>query len=250
VLVGCDATICQRLDAQQRQRIQKQLLPVVIESPQQFQRFTCGRPASQLTAEQFELAVVSVANLYPLPQMLCSVCVPQGDCRQAAASLMASPPDAAPWCSAASSMLQCVGLLQQMQSGVPQSAGQNQDTAMLQQLFSNIQQSEAQPGWPSVALMLARGAVTTVQAATVVAGPATTPAPEASDSKVYAATWQLHSRLAQLVHCSAGSDSPIVHLEGAQQLVLLSLLSDCLTAAAVLRRTLWPPLVSPCQTDR
>ena len=124
--------------------------------------------------------------------------------------LVASYADATAWCHAACEVLQCMPLVQQLHG-----AGEQ----------------EGLPArFATTAVKFALYAGQAVRSASLLPVPDDSVAAAANES-LHVAVWQLHSRLAQVVHLMAADSNSIVRLEDAMQAgVLLPALAACLCA--------------------
>jgi hypothetical protein len=205
----------QRLASKQRRRIASQLWPVLSQLPQLLQ-LVCGSE-EQLGPVQHSIALqlLSAANGYSvlLLRLWRDELTQDSSSRQQLASLAADWADVAAWCDASSGALQCLPLVQQVHS---------------------IDASEVGPSnFAKMALELARIAAATLLAATYEAADGGTAAAGAAHCT---AVWQLHSRLARLVHLAAAGNSPLVQLgDQATAESLLYVVSKCMAAAVQLQ---------------
>lgn len=183
------------------------------------------------------VAVVSWSRCVLMLLRILSKPLPASGGSQPADPCSGSLENAASSCSAACSLLQCLQVVQQLHN-LEGSEDPDAEAAADAQQPTDSQRQGSPARFAAMAIELAEAAVGhagaaehSLKAAAIESQEAVAP----SDSAVHAALWLLHSRLAQLVHFSAAAeDSPLVQL-GDEQLRLLCLLSDCISAAVKLR---------------
>ncbi len=197
-----------RLSTQQRRQIAKQLLPLT-GLPLRLLRGSGGRQGAvaQFQDDYKKALIVNVRFQMDLLVALWEIdseAYDEAGHQRPAALLPSSSADVAAWCSAACAALQCMPLVQQLHSLRPQCIAQREfaETA-LKLAWCSISYIDMEIRQPQSAAAMA-----------------------AADGALHAAVWQLHSRVAQLVHFTAAAEQPLVRLDqetdAAKLLIMLS----------------------------
>jgi len=199
----------------QRRQVAKQLLPLA-GLPHQLQRASGSRQEEQSPAEDEQILHVGVDAADCLIQLLSELKKGDHDAllgaggQRPATLLTSSSADVAAWCSAACAAVQCLPLAQQL-PGLDR-------------------QREAPLNFVDSALDLAWCAAFYVETEAM--------QPARHAAAVQLAAWQLHSRLAQLVHFMAAAEQPLVRLgDERHAAVLLTPLSSAMVDACHLAST-------------
>lgn len=199
--------------SEQLRRAVAQLLPALSGLPRLLRLATGGRPAAEAGDEQLLSLVVALSCTNHQLHFLWEAWEHASE--QQARPVSASLADVAVFCSAACGALECIPLVQQLHD-------------------MNLQQPRS---WASQLAAFSAGFVSTaVDARTAVcevlwASISAREHGQAANKSADAAVWQLHSKLARLVHFTAATDSPVVLMENEAAIIVCSL-GDCLAAAA------------------
>ena len=213
-----------QLSLPQRQRIATQLLPLA-GLPLQLRHASPSSQGAQFTAVHQQLLLASVAAACSSTQLLGTLWTTDRDTsvragnQRPAALLTFGSADAAAWCSAACAALRCIPLVQQLHS-----LGCRLTTP------ASFADSALDLAWCANFYVRMETLQRTSQAAAAAAA--------AADGAVHLAAWQVHSRVAQLVHFMAAAEQPLLHLgdeDHAEKLLVL--LSDGLIAMTHLLET-------------
>ncbi len=206
----CDRlAVTQRLDNQQQQKVMRQLLSLISGLPQHMQVVSRGRPVAELGEGPQVLLRAQLLGAYSHIGWLRTFWQ-GGPSRQRSAAAAWSLSDTAAWYAAACGALQCIPLAQQLHT---------------------CWQWEPSPGKLALPAVNMAGC-----AANVLIWAVKLPSSRAAlamNGSLCDMAWQLHSRLAQLMHfCAAAADGPPVQLSNMLQAgQLLNALSDSITAA-------------------
>lgn len=214
-VVSSHPPVRQRLSSQQRQRVARALLAVVGRLPQQLQlEAHDSLAAEEPTDEQHLWLTGALTATLSCMKLLCGLKHDElalvGSLPQSPAGVLAdSLADEAAWFVAASAALSCLPVVQRVRHHSP-------------------------PEWAAQFATATRGlAWNATRAWTLVSAERSSLLAAAAECGIDMAAWEMHSRLAQLVHYAAAAEDPPFQLGNAQEGgSLLEVLSDSLGAAA------------------